>query len=110
MKKLHELSYAAGIIDGEGCITLYFRNKTMPNHRLIILLVDVINTSEWLIQWLKFHFGGSVIAIPSKGNCKPCWHWRLQSQQACEFLKLIADKATTGRISNYIPREKATEK
>jgi hypothetical protein len=88
MKKT-DLAYVAGIIDGEGWISI--KNRTIKNgNRNYALKVGVGNTNEWLINWLKFSFGGSV-CLKKKWlvNQKQQWIWDLSTKQASEFLKLI---------------------
>lgn len=87
MKRV-DLSYAAGIFDGEGCICL----RKVKKHT-ITLDVTVVNTNEWLLQWLKFAFGGKVYSMDydarKSKNWKPCWKWTLTSNKALEFLEML---------------------
>ena len=80
MKKT-DLAYIAGIIDGEGTISLSL------NKRSYRIMVTVTNTNEWLIQRLKFMLGGnaSPMAVPL-GNNKPVWRWNIVSNDALEML------------------------
>ncbi len=83
MRKI-DLAYTAGIVDGEGCIGLYLSsNKSFRVH------VTVTNTNEWLIQWLKFAYGGNVCSAPVPVNCKLAWRWNIVSNQATNFLETI---------------------
>jgi hypothetical protein len=43
-----ETAYIAGIIDGEGCIGIYYRN-----HRGYHIQLSITNTNKNLISWLK---------------------------------------------------------
>jgi hypothetical protein len=87
------LAYAAGIIDGEGCIGI-FVNARQHAHRnpLYYASVEVGNTDFGLVTWLKETFGGSVRAIRStrSPNNKPAWVWRLHCRKAAIFLSQIA--------------------
>lgn len=85
MKKT-DLAYMAGIVDGEGSISLVLMKKTLT------LVVQVTNTNEWLIQSIKMCFGGAVrLAKPlqPEKNWKPTYRWVVTSMQALEFLKLV---------------------
>jgi len=82
MKKT-DLAYVAGIIDGEGSINLC---KHMNN---IVLHVSVSNTNEWLLQWLKFGFGGSFYPADATDLRNQCWQWALSGKKAVEFLRLV---------------------
>lgn len=84
-----DLAYAAGIIDGEGSIGIY---KTGNPKQQFVAHVIVTNTNEWLLQWLKFHFGGSI--FPNAANrghpkWKDSWIWQLSPRQSVDFLKLV---------------------
>lgn len=88
MRKTEKLAYTAGIMDGEGSI--YIR-KTTRGHQSSELSVFVTNTEEWICQWLKFQYGGSVhIMNPTrKPNWKIGYRWWLSSNKAVEFLKMV---------------------
>jgi len=84
MKKT-DLSYTAGIIDGEGWINIAHRG-----FRQTVIHVGVGNTNEWLINWLQFSYGGSVAKRkPCKDGQKPSWVWDISSKKAGEFLNLV---------------------
>lgn len=57
-----DLSYLAGIIDGEGCI---FVGNTIPNPQLYVL-----NSSKELIQWVSEIFNSNIKIIEPKINDK----------------------------------------
>lgn len=91
MKKT-DLAYTAGIVDGEGCISILPRNyqKQKTVHIRYILQVAVGSTDEWLPMWLKFAYGGHLHKIaPKKLSHNPAWYWQLTSNQAKVFLELI---------------------
>lgn len=81
--KLTELAYAAGLFDGEGHIV--FQGKDAGGHRRS-LQVSIINTDEIMLNWLLEHFGGALISQKVTGNRKPCWHWRLRTDESLAFL------------------------
>ena len=94
MKRIALLAYTAGIVDGEGCICLAKRHRrTVKRDYAIELYVQVGNTNEWLIQWLKMQFGGCISSNNRKSqpnkNWKPMWQWTIQHKQAGAFLELI---------------------
>ncbi len=84
MKKT-DLAYIAGIIDGEGSITMGYCNKSL------VAKVTVVNTKEWLLQWLRMAFGGSVhLKTEKRGkDWKPCYMWSIGARGALEFLQSI---------------------
>lgn len=87
MKKT-DLAYAAGIVDGEGCISFCYSHKKYQ-----ALLVEVTNTNEWLVRWFSFVFGGRTYFQNDKRRVgpkyKPIFRWIIRSTEALEFLKLI---------------------
>lgn len=91
------LSYTAGLIDGEGCISISVRLPTeergkgklsAPSH---CLRVKIANTDFFIIDWLLSTFGGSTSnsngkAALSQGN-KPARDWLLSGENAKAFLE-----------------------
>ena len=80
--------YLAGIIDGEGCITIGrgFRPNGTINYNAIIA---VTNTNKDVIVWIQRNFGGGFYL--SKGNdarCKPSYRWRLFKKESIELILL----------------------
>ena len=85
-----DLIYLAGIIDGEGCITIC-REKKLRKHCLTIrywCVVNVVNTNKVLMDWLHNTFAGKVRSrrpdcIPL--NWKTPYQWERVAQQAKEL-------------------------
>lgn len=80
-------SYLAGIIDGEGCLTIGAGRKgNVTNYNSIIM---VTSTSEKLIKWLVGNFGGNYYKsnriVP---NSKPAYIWRFLKHKEIELLLL----------------------
>ena len=88
--KRTELAYIAGIVDGEGYIGISAdHRKRNPGRPCWRLRVAVTNTSEWLVQYLKFSIGGGIITLKSDKRPRPCYQWSVDRGRAAEFLKLI---------------------
>lgn len=85
--KRTDLAYTAGIIDGEGSISI--RNTKNGKYRCYVLRVDVGSTDEWLPMWLKFAYGGSVFNEIREKPASPLWRWTITTRQAKSFLGLI---------------------
>ncbi len=84
------LAYTAGIIDGEGCITLanyagVYKGQRSKSVKYRIYVM-VTNTNISLIDFLKINFGGSVSVLAPRGKCKPAWNWHISSKKAAELL------------------------
>jgi hypothetical protein len=78
------LVYTAGLIDGEGTVTLSKGNKFRYP------VVSVTSTSKELIDFLHETFGGTVVIQKIyKHNHKPSWSWRLTYDRAIEFIQQI---------------------
>ena len=85
-----DIAYIAGIIDGEGCISLCVNKYRKPRPFSYFIRVNVTNTNEWLCQWLKFALGGGVYHHPDPNpKHKSRWQWVLSSNEALAALKLI---------------------
>ncbi len=81
-----EKAYLAGIVDGEGTVTLtkFHKNETpTPN-------VSVANNNLELLKWIKIRLGGSII---SKRNRKPhhnaSYAWSIKQDRAIRLLNEI---------------------
>jgi|ERR1035437_6739650 hypothetical protein len=79
--------YIAGIIDGEGCLTIGAGQKeTCINYNAI---VAVQNTSKQLIDWIQSKFGGQVyLSKKETTKTKAAWMWRLTKKDAIEHFLL----------------------
>lgn len=86
-----DLSYAAGIIDGEGCITIQKSNSSTCISGYIYSLSVLVRMTDFEIPlWFNEMFGGSFgIARKAEGNRKTVYRWAIRSQEASEFLDSI---------------------
>lgn len=81
-----ELSYIAGLFDGEGSITLV-RHRSNRTHSP---QVSIASTDYEVVLWCQKRFGGSIVTKqPRKSNHSVSYDWRLTDRQSLEFLKLI---------------------
>lgn len=89
------VSYVAGLIDGEGSIVIGVskigskKDRKTPCHWL---QVGITNTDKKLIDWLHNILGGHISDnshSPSRKNQRPCWAWRIMSNEAKRFLEII---------------------
>lgn len=85
------MGYTAGIIDGEGCINIYYQSyapdRGYKRHRLQLI---VANTNYHLMAWFRDHWGGKVYKCK---RCKPHhatpYQWRLWGKAAGKFLEQL---------------------
>lgn len=81
-----ELAYIAGIIDGEGSITLQ-RNKGERNIARPLIAVD--STDRELIDWLHLRLGGSRVTKKKYADHhRQAYTWRLKDNRALVLLRL----------------------
>jgi hypothetical protein len=95
-------AYAAGLIDGEGCIRLTQRGAqggTVFRTGQCTLMVEVSNTDKGMTTWLHERFGGSVSYKPDnpEENRKQQWHWRCAANKALYCLDVIWPYTRTKR-------------
>ena len=83
MKK-DDLIYLAGIVDGEGCVSVSYGTKA--GHQRIRLTIS--NTDRNLIDWLTSRIGGCVSTYHNnnRGNRKVAYHWQVYSDRAFKLL------------------------
>lgn len=86
-------AYLAGIVDGEGCITITRlspnEKQHTKNYRFQFTLV-IVNTSPALITWLHDNFGGRVVRKKvDRTRHKQTWAWVLKESAAIPLLKRL---------------------
>ncbi len=80
--------YLAGIIDGEGCIRIMKQRGRKSYH--YFLHIEVGNTSEKLISFIKTNFGGCSYKSKRVIPFKPFYRWYVACKQAEIILQRIA--------------------
>ena len=86
------LAYVAGIIDGEGSISIAQHKRKNGRLHHWELIVAVTNTQLWLIEFLHLQFGGHIdgrTVYFNRPNCKDSWRWTICATKASDFLKLV---------------------
>ncbi len=78
-------AYAAGIIDGEGCIQI------TRSRRNLHLRVMVSNTNLEVLEWLQLNYGGSICAHKTYALTprKKIYDWTAAGPNATELLEKI---------------------
>jgi hypothetical protein len=81
-----EAAYTAGIIDGEGSISLTKNRKSRwPSPQ-----VSVSSNDCELLDWLKLRFGGSIVTKkPAKPTHSISFNWKLTDRRALLLLKVV---------------------
>ncbi len=99
-------AYAAGLVDGEGCITIQRISRPKRGYCIYQLRVIIANTEHVMLDWLQLCFGGSVQQKAEKRvNRKDCWVWSIVSRQAGLFLEKILPYMVTKKVRAEIAIE-----
>ncbi len=82
--------YAAGLVDGEGCISISKSKRKGYKNYQFYLKVVITNTNKDILNLFQEQFGGSVLnRSHGKKHWTPAYNWQLTCRQAESFLKLI---------------------
>ena len=88
-----EKAYLAGIVDGEGCITLHRRSPQGKNNPVYALFVEISNTSPALKKWLDERFPDKTyyrFITKAQPHHKQGYEWVLSgNRQVMVFLREI---------------------
>ncbi|TMG65231.1 MAG: hypothetical protein E6H86_07495 [Chloroflexi bacterium] len=80
-------AYAAGFVDGEGCIAIARAFSPVRNRFYYTIQVVVANTDRSVLDWMKAAWGGHVVAvIQTQGDGRNSWTWRCGPGVARIFL------------------------
>lgn len=82
-----EAAYLAGIVDGEGHVSIYGGYGKKDPHAYRAHL-GVVNTSMELLEWCTTTTGLGGIAVQRRESDtkKATWHWLVVSEAACQVL------------------------
>lgn len=94
MTKNQNNIYMAGIIDGEGCVTIrkvYYQpreyNLKYPMYNIIC---NVANTDKRLLYWIKKNYDGNIYKYVHKNKrYKDAYHWQVARRKAYIILRKI---------------------
>jgi len=90
------LAYAAGLIDGEGTITIRPRKNPLGTTYHYIG-ISLSNTEPAMVEWLCC-FGGSVgLQRPEKANHKALYRWTIDGLAGEGFLRAVEPYLVTKR-------------
>lgn len=96
---IETLAYAAGLFDGEGCVTISLtRPKMQTNRRLTPrydLQTKISNTHRPILEWMHDNFGGVIITHYPRSknrdasNWRQAWIWQIKCYPAQKVLELL---------------------
>ena len=82
-----EWAYAAGFVDGEGCIAIVRSYVPARGRYYYGVHVVVVNRDRYVLEWMKSLWGGWVVAVPvQSARNRQSWDWRCTSLGAKPFL------------------------
>lgn len=89
MTKRNDISYLAGIIDGEGCISINHRKKTNEYR----LRISITSTDKILLDWVQERYGGYIYERKKQlPHYKRKYEWSIFAHRPQkDFLKLLSD-------------------
>lgn len=86
---MEELYYLAGLIDGEGTITLTRHNK---HRKYRSPTISCSSTTYQIVEYLKQNYGGYICKHKTyKAHHKQSWSWRTDYNSAIELCTKIKD-------------------
>lgn len=85
-----EVSYLAGLFDGEGCVAVYSRIGKSGSEQYSFQ-AKISNTERVLLLWVKDRFGGGVVkeSGPPIGKRRQSYVWYACNANAERFFRLI---------------------
>lgn len=100
MYKDIDLAWCAGIIDGDGCISI------SKNHKTYTLNLIVGMTHEETIKVLKFILKlGSITLSLKQLNCKDCYFYNLYADNAAKIIEFLSPYLFTKKEQVLIAKE-----
>lgn len=86
-KDSNELAYLAGLMDGEGTISIY---KHWCNRKWWLSPEIIIsNTNLALLEWIQTGYDGWIRPQKIYPGRKPMYVWKKQGKKAIDFIRLI---------------------
>ena len=82
------LAYLAGLIDGEGTITVTYHTPRKGKHKYLTLWVKVANTDARMTEWIKSALSGW-ITVYHRPPYKICYVWGDTGQRAASILRAV---------------------
>jgi hypothetical protein len=85
-------AYAAGFVDGEGCIAITREYVAKRRRFYYGVAVVVANRDRSVLDWMHSLWGGWVVVAPSRGNSRAACNWRSPSGLgAATFLEGVGE-------------------
>ena len=87
----HHLAYLAGVVDGEGSLTLSQNGTGRWKRKHAAIVLTVYNSDSNLLNWIKSEFGGNVYFYKRAENpkWKPQGRWIVSAKSAALLIKKL---------------------
>lgn len=87
--KIEDLAYLAGLIDGEGCISIFQRSDSNS----LKATLTIAMTDRAPLDWASETFGAKVyekrVTGAAENGWKQCYVWLVSTQKAAEILRNV---------------------
>lgn len=87
MFNVNDLAYAAGYIDGDGCLYLGIYKTTRAT--IYEYSIQVCSVNKEVLIWLKNTFKGAIREKEATGNRRIPYIWTIKNQEAIKFAQAI---------------------
>jgi hypothetical protein len=89
-------AYAAGIIDGEGSVSLTWNSSQLTKSgrpsTAPMLYLQMSNTHRGIVDWFRHTFGVGTVIVgyrPKRPNHRTAYVWRTRNRAACAILEML---------------------
>jgi hypothetical protein len=87
-----ERAYVAGLLDGEGCISMFLAKQVQANGTVgqrIGVSLSMYMTHKETVEYIKFATGttGNILPIPGRENRRDQWLWKPNLKEAYAVLQ-----------------------
>ena len=83
------LSWAAGFLDGEGCISVYNTQRAKDRNPQYQGVITASQTNRLPLDRLQSLFGGSVAPVRQPDYSGTCWVWRVFGDNMLKTARLL---------------------
>jgi len=86
-----DLGWAAGMIDGDGCVSVSRAVESRPNRTGVYYAVHlyVLNTTRPILLKLQGLFGGRIVQMHPGLATKETWQWGIHGREAQAVLAVL---------------------
>lgn len=88
MTKTSKLAFLAGLVDGDGSISISIIRRKDWNGNSFQPYIAIGVTSRKLCKWVQQHFGGNLYGYDGVNGHQKMYHWKLYGKQALRDLIL----------------------